>query len=171
MQRTNYDSDFCGSLPIHLTNLIQPYGVLLVIEPTAYQIVQASENTETVFAKPVQDIVHTYLKDHISPAALESLQQKLSLDVNAKIPAVWELGGRHFLVLIHRKEHYLLAEIDAQAIDQAGQKTFVDVYQELKFVMSAIESAKARTVEPAPDRHAPSAPASRAASTSRGSCG
>ena len=37
--------------------------------------------------------------------------------------------------------------------------------------MPAIESVKARIVEPAPDRQAPSAPASRAASTSRGSCG
>ena len=34
-----------------------------------------------------------------------------------------------------------------------------------------IESAKARIVEPAPDRQAPSAPAPRAASTRRGSCG
>jgi len=140
MQRTNYDSDFCGSLPIHLTNLIQPYGVLLVIEPATYQIVQASENTEAVFSKPVQDVVHTYLKDHVSPAALESLKQKLGQDVHARIPAMWEIGGKHFPVLIHRKENYLLAEVDASAVDQAGQKSFVDVYQELKFVMSAIES-------------------------------
>jgi len=140
MQRTNYDSDFCGSLPIHLTNLIQPYGVLLVIEPATYQIVQASENTEAVFSKPVQEVVHTYLKDHVSPAALESLKQKLGQDVHARIPAMWEIGGKHFPVLIHRKENYLLAEVDASAVDQAGQKSFVDVYQELKFVMSAIES-------------------------------
>ena len=38
-------------------------------------------------------------------------------------------------------------------------------------VIPAIESVKARIVEPAPDRHAPSAPAARAASTIRGSCG
>lgn len=141
MQRTNYDSDFCGGLPIHLTNLIQPYGVLLVIEPEACQIVQASENTETVFEKPVQDIVQTYLKDHVSSAALELLRQKLAQDVYAKIPAVWEIRGKHFLVLIHRKDNYLLAEIDASAVDHAEQKSFVDVYQELKFVMSAIEAS------------------------------
>ena len=37
--------------------------------------------------------------------------------------------------------------------------------------ITAIESAKAMTVEPAPDRQAPIAPASRAAWTSNGSCG
>ena len=141
MQKTNYDSDFCGSLPIHLTNLIQPYGVLLVIEPAAYQIVQASENTEAVFSRPAQEVVQTYLKDHLSAGTLESLQQKLGQDVHAKVPAVWQIGGQHFLVLIHRKEHYLLAEIDANALDAQAQKSFVDIYQELKFVMSAIEAA------------------------------
>ena len=38
-------------------------------------------------------------------------------------------------------------------------------------VDAAAESAKAMIVEPAPDRHAPSAPASRAAATMAGSCG
>ena len=38
-------------------------------------------------------------------------------------------------------------------------------------VIVRTESEKAMTVEPAPDRQAPIAPASRAASTSRGSCG
>ena len=38
-------------------------------------------------------------------------------------------------------------------------------------VIVRTESEKARTVEPAPDRHAPIAPALRAASTSCGSCG
>jgi chemotaxis family two-component system sensor kinase Cph1 len=141
MQRTNYDSDFCGSLPIHLTNLIQPYGVLLVIEPVTYQIVQASENTEAVFSKQVQNVVQTYLEDHVNAPALESLKQKLGQDTQAKVPAVWEIGGKQFLVLVHRKEQYMLAEIDVRPLDPARQRSFVDVYQELKFVMSAIESA------------------------------
>ena len=38
-------------------------------------------------------------------------------------------------------------------------------------VIPATEELKATTVEPAPDRHAPRAPALRAASTRRGSCG
>jgi len=47
-QKKNYDSEFCGSLPLHLINHIQPYGVLLVLQKSNLQIVQVSENIESI---------------------------------------------------------------------------------------------------------------------------
>lgn len=41
--RKNYESDVCGSLPIHQINQVQPYGVLLVIDRDTQAIIQASE--------------------------------------------------------------------------------------------------------------------------------
>lgn len=141
MQTPNYDSELCGSLPIHLTNMIQPYGVLLVIGVGDHQIVQASENTEKIFQLPVTEVVNTPLTKHIPRHSYEQFVVKLGSEFNDKIPAMWEIGGQMFLVLVHKTERYLVAEIDLIPVAKGAQETFVDVYQELKFAMSSIEKA------------------------------
>jgi len=138
----NYDSEFCGSLPIHLTNLIQPYGVLLVIDKDNLNIVQASENTEKVFSKPVAEVVNATLASFIGKEALESLREKLADNFNNKIPAVWEINGHRYVVLVHRSPKYFLVEIDATTREASPDDAFVKVYQELKYVMTAIEGAE-----------------------------
>jgi light-regulated signal transduction histidine kinase (bacteriophytochrome) len=140
MQTPNYDSELCGSLPIHLTNMIQPYGVLLVIG-NDHKIVQASENADKVFGSPVSKLINSDLATHIPKTAYAVLASKLRNEFNEKIPAVWEIGSLQFLVLIHKKENYLLAEIDLSPIDEGQQDTFIDVYHELKYAMSSIEKA------------------------------
>lgn len=142
MQRpTNYDSDFCGSLPIHLTNLIQPYGVLLVVN-NDLNIIQASDNTQTVFSKPATEVVNASLVSFIGEEAIASLREKLSNDFNNKIPAVWQIGTSRYVVLVHRTPQYLLAEIDGTPHEVGPEDEFVKVYQELKYAMTAIEGAE-----------------------------
>lgn len=141
MQPTNYDSDFCGSLPLHLTNLIQPYGVLLVIDKNTFNIIQVSENSTRVFSKPAPEIVNTPLEKYISKENLSSMQKKLSDAFNKAIPSVWEINGKHLLVLIHPKEKFLVVELEIEPVTFRKQDSFVEVYQELKYAMSAIEGA------------------------------
>jgi chemotaxis family two-component system sensor kinase Cph1 len=138
MPATNYDSDFCGGLPIHLTNLIQPYGILLVIDKDSHNIIQASENTADAFGRPAQNIVGTALASHIGEASYNNLLEKLNGNLNDKVPAIWTINGRKYITHIHRKEHYLLAEVDLHGL-QEERESFIDVYQELKGVMMAIE--------------------------------
>lgn len=140
MQPTNYDSEFCGSLPIHLTNLIQPYGILLVIN-NDLNIIQASDNTQPVFSKPASEVVNSSLSSFIGEEAIANLREKIGDDFNNKIPAVWEINGARYVVLVHRKPEYLLAEIDATPHETGPEDEFVKVYQELKYVMTAIENA------------------------------
>jgi chemotaxis family two-component system sensor kinase Cph1 len=142
MRPSNYDSEFCGSLPIHLTNLVQPYGILLVIDKNNHTIIQSSENTEAAFGLPVDQIVGTSLISHIAQEAFDALLKKLDNNINDKIPAVWSIGGNDYVVLIHRKDRYLLVELDLNARRKDHSDSFVNVYQELKYVMTAIEGAK-----------------------------
>jgi two-component system, chemotaxis family, sensor kinase Cph1 len=132
----NYDSELCGSLPIHLTNLIQPYGVLLVIDKDNLNIIQASENTDEIFSKPVTEVVNAPLSSFIEEGTIASLREKLSDDFNNKIPAVWEINGQRHVVLVHRAPKYILVEVDGIAHQS------VKIYQELKYVMTAIEGAE-----------------------------
>jgi chemotaxis family two-component system sensor kinase Cph1 len=90
-QQANYDSELCGSLPIHLTNLIQPYGILLVIDRENLNIIQCSENTQGVFSKPAKEVVNCPLVSFIGKEALDELQGKLSDGFSNKIPAIWEV--------------------------------------------------------------------------------
>src|SRR5205085_3946416 len=114
MQQFNYDSEFCGNLPIHLTNLIQSYGVLLVIDKDSQNVIQASENTQLVFSKPVIEIINSSLESLIGKEDTSLLNEKLAKDFNNKIPAIWGIGGSRHVVLVHRTSKYLLAEIDAR---------------------------------------------------------
>lgn len=141
MQPTNYDSEFCGSLPIHLTNLIQPYGVLLVIDKDNLNIIQASENTSAVFSRPVTEVVGQSLESFIGNDAIETLRAKLGDEFSNKIPSVWQINGVGHVVLVHSTPKYILVEIDASPHEGDPQDEFIKVYQELKYVMTAIEGA------------------------------
>jgi two-component system, chemotaxis family, sensor kinase Cph1 len=141
-QPSKYDSDFCGNLPIHLTNLIQPYGVLLVLDKDTLEVIQASVNTDAVFGKPVTEVVNTRLTSFIKDDEASNLQEKLSHDFNNKIPTVWTIHGKQFVTLVHRTTRYLLAEIDGKPLIAGEQDNFVEVYQEIKYAMTAIEGAE-----------------------------
>ena len=107
MTQKNYDSDFCGKVPIHLTNLIQPYGVLVVVETARYEIVQVSENASAIFAQPLESLLQKPLASFVSAAAFDDLLTKLS-ETSKKIPGIWQLNGQQYLVLIHNKDTHLL---------------------------------------------------------------
>ncbi len=140
MTNSRYDSEFCGSLPIHLINLIQPYGVLLVLDNDSYRIVQASENAEKVFNKNVEELVGTDLEKHILPNEFEHLKERNYHASVDKIPATWTIDGKEYLVLVHQKEKFILVELDL--IEQQGAaSSFNRVYQEIKYAMGLIQSA------------------------------
>ncbi|MBT1688800.1 GAF domain-containing protein [Dawidia soli] len=141
----NYDSELCGSLPIHLTNHIQPYGVLLVIDRKSFNVIQASENSHLVFDEPVGEMIDAPLTRYISQGTVEKIQQKLTAAFANPLPDQWNIrGGEHF-VLWHAKETYLIAEIEIPGFQTGEQSSFANVYHELKYAMSRIESADSIT--------------------------
>lgn len=140
MNRPNYDSEFCGSLPIQSINLIQPYGVLLVIRKSDSTIIQVSENASELFGVPFRDLINRKLDEFLNPATNQHFNEALP-DTGDKIPSVWQINGRSFLTLVHRKADYLLVEIDLAPYDESKQLSFVSVYQEIKYAMSLIQEA------------------------------
>jgi len=152
--RKNYESDVCGSLPIHQINQVQPYGVLLVIDRDTLAIIQASENTERVFGLAARELVGALLTAHaraggrdagrgamdtggggaagglIPDAALEGRSDKL--------PKTWIIRDKPYTTLVHLKGSYILAEIE---LTPAGDRSFVSTFQDIRHSMAAIESA------------------------------
>lgn len=141
MTPSNYDSDFCGSLPIQFTNSIQPHGVLVIIDRSSGTIIQASENAGAVFGKTVKELVGTAIGDYVSPDQRDRISKLSKEPARDRLPLTWTIGNRSFLSLVHIKETFILAEIELLPYDETGQDSFVRVFQEIKFTMSSIESA------------------------------
>ena len=65
MSNTNYDASFCGTIPLHNTNAIQPHAGLLVVNLTDFRIIQISANVgdwlqvsqDTILNQPLERIV------------------------------------------------------------------------------------------------------------------
>ncbi|MER3464227.1 MAG: hypothetical protein C4329_07225 [Chitinophagaceae bacterium] len=66
MARKNMDEEFCGKVPLHQTNAIQPHGVLLVVAKDNLNILQVSENTETFLDIPANKLVNVSLPSTIT---------------------------------------------------------------------------------------------------------
>lgn len=137
----NYDSEFCGSLPIHYINLVQPYGVLLVLNRETLAIVQASENADEIFEESVDQLLQQTLYSYLDAGSSEVLNQKLSRYIKEKIPVTLSINGKKVITLVHDKETYLLLEMETVSSGKEKEATFVDVYQEVKYAMAAIDQA------------------------------
>lgn len=141
----NYDSEFCGSIPLHLVNLIQPHGVLLVLEKTALRIVQASENVGQQLDVQLEDLLDQALSQYLPAAQFEDIHQKLSAHGSQeKIPfsLTWLAQGqkRSFTALVHLKENYVLVELE-ESNDSSAAPSFIGLYQQIKFVTSLLKQA------------------------------
>ncbi len=140
MNRPSYDSEFCGSLPIRLINLIQPYGALLVIRQSDGTIIQLSENASELFGVPFVDLINRKLEEFLNPFTNQHFNESLP-ETKDKIPSVWRINGRSFLTLVHKKADYLMVEIDLTPYEESKQLPFLSVYQEIKYGMSLSQDA------------------------------
>ena len=141
----NYDSELCGKVPIHLINTIQPYGVLLVLSRTSLEIVQASENVESLFGVTAPALIRTPVGSYLHPSTLSALLQMTAAVGAEKIPQVWTIFDKEYLSLLHIKEHYILAEIEITPYREKEQRSFVSIYQEIRYSMALIGSAGTTT--------------------------
>jgi light-regulated signal transduction histidine kinase (bacteriophytochrome) len=136
----NFDAEFCGKVPLHQTNLIQPHGVLLVIKKDDLTIVQGSENADAVFGKSITDIVDTSLDSLLSSDDIASLHSRFRDGATGKLPFSFSVGNMRFLSLAEQYEHYYLLEIEKEPLKNGNETSFVTVFQDVKLAMTTIEA-------------------------------
>ncbi|MFD3000635.1 GAF domain-containing protein [Pontibacter toksunensis] len=142
----NYDSEFCGSIPLHLVNLIQPHGMLLVVNKTELRVVQASTNVETYLGIPVDDLLEQPLSDYLSAVQYADIQSKIaSQNSQAKIPLTLTFTvqdtQRTFTALVHPREEYVLIELEESA-PTSGEESFLGLYQQIKYITSLLKQVQ-----------------------------
>lgn len=141
----NFDSEFCGSLPLHLVNLIQPHGLLLVLEKTDFRIIQVSQNTDKWFGWPAGEMLDQPLSAFIPAETFADIQAKAGLQHGQdKVPFsfVFTANNRALAVtaLVHPKEDYLLLELEQQQAGEQAQ-SFIALYQQVKYLTSLMKQA------------------------------
>lgn len=145
MSRENYDSEFCGSLPLHHINQIQPYGCLLVLSKPDLKIVQASENITDVFAEDVKAIVGKSFKDFVTPDNFKSLETVLLGNLSERIPVsfIFLINDEEleYTAILHEKNGCILAELEKSGL----KRNFIEVYQDMKYAMAEINVAESVT--------------------------
>ncbi|USJ02525.1 GAF domain-containing protein [Xanthomonas prunicola] len=117
------DMDVCAREPIHIPGMIQPYGVLLVIEPADGRIVQASTTAADLLGVPLQTLLgmpyaQVLEVPEAQPFAVDAHPQHL-LHAEARFPAravppehawvaAWHLYPEQWLVEIEPRDARLM---------------------------------------------------------------
>lgn len=146
-EKRNFDSEFCGSLPLHHINSIQDYGFLLVLDMKGLSIIQASENCAQLLGLSIQQLINTRLADYMPEQEIHKIEQLVDKAMNQKIPLTLQFHASidtfSYHALVHSKSDYLIVELEK--IQEHTTRSFTDVYQEIKYISAAI--AQANTVQ------------------------
>jgi light-regulated signal transduction histidine kinase (bacteriophytochrome) len=137
----NYEAEFCGRVPLNQTNLIQPHGVLLVVDQNDFRILQLSENAGDVFGVNFKEIVSKSLFDFMWRNHAERFKQRFEQKFAGKLPFTLSLAAGDFLASVQSNDQFLIVEIEKEKRSTANTDSFLDVYQELKYAMTAVEAA------------------------------
>ncbi|WP_205513575.1 GAF domain-containing protein [Longitalea arenae] len=138
-QFSKYDSEFCGTIPIHIINTTQEYGVLLVLDRHSLIIEQVGENAGAMFQLPYKTLPGTPVHDVIGALAFRVLQEHLEKG-NGKYATTWEINGQRHYTLLHVKENMVIVEIETHPTEDT-ETSFTTLYQSLRTTIQKVESA------------------------------
>ncbi|WMJ74820.1 GAF domain-containing protein [Cytophagaceae bacterium ABcell3] len=142
----DYDSEVCGSLPLHLVNHVQSYGFLLVLDYKEFKVVQCSENSSEFLNVDIDGILGKPIEKLFSEGAFKEFYTKIEQrGSNDSIPFKTSLNGNDgsgFIcnMTIHFKEKYFLLEIEPDS--EVNNKSFSDVHRDLKYILSSLKKGK-----------------------------
>ncbi|PWB29948.1 ATPase [Stenotrophomonas sp. SPM] len=132
--------DQCAREPIHTPGAIQPYGLLLVVEPGSLRVLERAVSEPALlqqFGDPLGQAVDAILGGVLAPWV--NRMRDAEVDSTAHLGTVELPGhGRH-QVLLHRSAQGLLLELESPV---AGQPTSLEeLYPAIRELMVAIETA------------------------------
>ncbi|MBD2604613.1 GAF domain-containing protein [Scytonema hofmannii FACHB-248] len=138
----NVDLTNCDREPIHIPGLIQPYGILFVLQQPELTILQVSKNTFDLIGIHPEELLGKQLQYLLDIQQVSTLQQCLSTDfesVNA-IKISLETPQNTFLFdgVIHHSQEVLILEL-LPTISQTNQD-FLSFYQLVKAPLNQIQN-------------------------------
>ncbi|MCY7277519.1 MAG: GAF domain-containing protein, partial [Phormidesmis sp. CAN_BIN44] len=133
----------CDREPIHIPGLIQPHGVLLVLQEPDLTIIQVSSNTLESIGHPPQDLLGKPLSALLAPKQIATIRQCLSEDFEHVNPLDIAIKREAKLLrfdgIVHRQKALIVLELEPK---QKSQKAdFFEFYQRVKGTITKIQKA------------------------------
>lgn len=144
----NYDSEFCGSIPLHLVNLIQPHGILLVLDKQELRVMQASENVNQFLPLSTDELLQRPLAELLPQEQYNDLLAKIDAQHSQdKIPITLTFHIQEqdyaFTALVLPQQDFIMVELEERKTAQ--HESFIGLYQQIKFITSLLKQAKTTT--------------------------
>ncbi|GBE94849.1 ATP-binding protein [Nostoc cycadae] len=133
----------CDREPIHIPGLIQPHGVLLVLQDSHLEIMQVSNNTRKIIGYQPEELLGKQLSYLLDAKQIQKIQQCLTEDFESINPLDLSLKhsnkSMYFDGIVHRLDSVIILELEPK---KAKQKTdFVDFYHQVKGTITRIQKA------------------------------
>ncbi|ARV57575.1 cyanobacterial phytochrome A [Nostocales cyanobacterium HT-58-2] len=133
----------CDKEPIHIPGLIQPHGVLLVLQDSTLEIIQVSSNTQEVIGRQPQQLLGKPLSDLLDAKQIKKIQQCLSEDFESINPL--NLTIKHlnksicFDGIVHCIDSVIILELEQKKAK--GKTNFLHFYQQIRGTITRIQKA------------------------------
>lgn len=136
MQATNFDSEFCGNLPIHHINTIQPHGAIILLDKADLSIIQASVNSAEYLAIELKELIGTTF-DSLTSEQAAALKESFEQSIKRKTALPLTIAGKQFLTLVGDHALYYLLELQLQ--DEQSKGKFGGL-QQVRDLVAALET-------------------------------
>jgi two-component system, chemotaxis family, sensor kinase Cph1 len=152
MMNQAVDLTNCDREPIHIPGLIQPHGVLLVLQEPDLKIIQVSSNVLELLGYHPQDLLEKPVSNLLAPKQIDAIWQCLSEDFEYVNPLNITVKTQpnqtqpnqkqpklHFDGIVHRQDGMVVLELEP---NRARQKAdFFEFHQRVKGSITKIQKA------------------------------
>ncbi len=146
MTEQTVDLTNCDREPIHIPGLIQPHGVLLVLQASTLEIIQVSNNTKELLDRQPQELLDQPLSDLLDSEQIVALEECLSGDFESINPLDIYIKGKSQLLrfdgIVHQFDGLVLLELEQKTT--SGKPDFFDFYRQVRGTINKIQKAPTR---------------------------
>jgi light-regulated signal transduction histidine kinase (bacteriophytochrome) len=133
----------CDRELIHIPSLIQPHGVLLVLQDPTLEILQVSSNTQEVVGRQPEELLGKPLSSLLDVKQIKLLQKCLAEDFESVNPLNLSIKylnkSIYFDGIVHRLDNIIILELEPKKAK--GETGFFDFYQQVRGTITRIQKA------------------------------
>ncbi len=133
----------CDREPIHIPGLIQPHGVLLVLNASNMEIIQVSNNTNKILGYQPEDLLGKQISELLNSQQIDCIQQCLNQDFENPNPINLFIKCQtkfvRFNGIVHQSHENILLELEPKSTK--GKTDFLDFYHQVKGTITQVQKA------------------------------
>jgi two-component system, chemotaxis family, sensor kinase Cph1 len=137
------DLNNCDREPIHIPGLIQPHGMLLVLQEADLEIIQVSSNTFELIGSHPKELLGNPLSSLVTQSQIEAIRQCLSEDFEHANPLNICIENKTKLLqfdgIVHHHNNQIILELEP--LDTIQKTDFIIFYQRVKGTITKIQKA------------------------------